>query len=306
MDKDAWLIDKTRNLLWALAEMAEYCNGIPNYQEEDETGRPTRESWLVSVLHNAVNTATTIFADAVGVEWEQMDRDRILRYGQVGRNLVLLRYGLITPPKDLPVSGISYYQSKPLEAFDSLEDRWSFATFDVARLLQGSQIWDGAVIDEIQQRELLAQGAEQAYRYALHPRGLLLIAGLHGAGKSHLAGAIIQEVLKAGMMPLYLSALTIAYRYKSPEDPEWLEYQPRFETADLLVVDNLSLEDRLVWNRYIEHILRTRDQFGRPTVLVSVRSRANLPAWLSAIVTEVSVIASDYRQLLKRNRSEGA
>ncbi len=96
------------------------------------------------------------------------------------------------------------------------------------------------------------------------------------------------------------SALTIAYRYRSPEALEWLTEGPRLENADLLVLDNLFLDDRMVWNSYIEQLLRTRHRNKRPTVLVSTRSRENLPGWVRDAVTEVSVIASDYRQLLKR------
>src|SRR5215213_4296949 len=81
----------------------------------------------------------------------------------------------------------------------------------------------------------------------------------------------------SGLVPLYLSALTIAYRYRSPNDPEWMADQPRLEAADLLVLDDLFLDERMVWNRYIEQLLRSRHRHARPTILVSTRPREHLP-----------------------------
>jgi hypothetical protein len=294
------LVEKTHTILEALADIAEYINGLPNYREVDDNGFPNRESRLSSALHTAVHTTTMLLASTVNVQWQAIDRDRILRHGQVGLRQLLVRYGVIAPlPIGIPPND-DPYQLRPLGLLDDLKATWTFAHFDVTRPLQGAVTWEDSVVDEERQRELLNRALEETSQYAAQPRGWLLIAGPCGAGKSHLAGAIIRQAVERGLAPLYLSALTIAYHYRSPNDPDWLADQPRLEGADLLVLDDLFLDERMVWNRYIEQLLRSRQRHARPTVLVATRPREHLPLWLSNAVTEVSVIISSYRRLRKR------
>jgi IstB-like ATP binding protein len=300
-DEDTWLSDKTQKIIEALADIAAYRNGIPNYREEDENGFPNREDGLSTALHRAVHTATTILAAELDVAWQAIDRDRILRHGQVGYNQLLVRYGLATPqPTVASPRDNDPYQPKPLGLLDDVKTTWTFANFDVARPVHGAVTWEERVVDEGRQRELLYRALEETSQYAAQPQGWLLIAGPYGAGKSHLAGAIIRRAVARGLAPLYLSALTIAYRYRSLNDPDWMAEQVRLEAADLLVLDDLFLDERMVWNRYIEQLLRARHRQARPTVLVSTRPREHLPLWLSNAVTEISVITSSYRRLPKK------
>jgi hypothetical protein len=293
--------DKTQTIIKALADIAAYINGLPNYREEDEHGFPNREAGLSSALHTAVHTATTILAAELDVAWQAIDRDRILRHGQVGYNQLLVRYGLATPQPTVPSPrDDDPYQPKPLGLLDDVKTTWTFANFDVARPLHGAVTWEDVVADEDQQRRLLAQALEETARYAVQPHGWLLIAGPDGVGKSHLAVAIIRRAVARGLAPLYLSALTIAYRYRSLNDPDWLAEQTRLEAADLLVLDDIFLDERMVWNRYIEQLLRARQRHARPTVLVSTRPREHLPLWMNNPLTEVSLIVSSYRRLPKK------
>jgi hypothetical protein len=293
--------DKTQTIIKALADIAAYINGLPNYREEDENGFPNREAGLSSALHTAVHTATTILAAELDVAWQAIDRDRILRHGQVGYNQLLVRYGLATPQPTVPSPrDDDPYQPKPLGLLDDVKTTWTFANFDVARPLHGAVTWEDVVADEDQQRRLLAQALEETARYAVQPQGWLLIAGPYGVGKSHLAVAIIRRAVARGLAPLYLSALTIAYRYRSLNDPDWLAEQTRLEAADLLVLDDIFLDERMVWNRYIEQLLRARQRHARPTVLVSTRPREHLPLWMNNPLTEVSLIVSSYRRLPKK------
>jgi hypothetical protein len=302
MEKD-WFLNKTQELIRALAGIAEYHNTLPDYRNEDDHGQPTREAIFSEYLTTAVYRATQIVAHEAEIGWKARDGDDILHQGQVGVRQVLKRYGLGLPWEISPVPAFieSQLQPKSLGSIDGLARHWTFATFDIARLLQGSITWDETMFDEHQQRELLKQAIKETYDYALHPQGWLLLAEPYGVGKSHLATAIIWEALNRGMVPLYLSALDIPDSYGSVANSEWLRAQPKLEMADLLVLDNLYLEDRLVWNRYIEKLLRARHREHLPTVLVSTRGQENLPAWLSNIVSEISVVASSYRQLPKRS-----
>jgi hypothetical protein len=183
--EDTWLTDRTQTIIKALADIATYRNGIPNYREEDENGFPNREEGLSSALLTAVHTATTILAAELDVAWQAIDRDRILRHGQVGYHQLLVRYGLATPQPTVPSPRKDDpYQPKPLGLLDDLKATWTFANFDVGRPLQGAVTWEDVVADEDQQRRLLAQALEETARYAVQPQGWLLIAGPIGAGKA--------------------------------------------------------------------------------------------------------------------------
>ena len=53
-----WFLTRTRELIRALAGIAEYCNTIPTYHPEDEHGQPTREAILLDYLDTSVSQAT--------------------------------------------------------------------------------------------------------------------------------------------------------------------------------------------------------------------------------------------------------
>jgi hypothetical protein len=298
--EDAWPSQKMQTILDALADIAAYINGLSHYRDVDDDGIPTGEARLAGALHLAVHTATEILAEALEVEWQAIDANCIIRYGQVGLDQLLVRYGLATPKPNLPPRDAERDPPTPLELLDAMRPTWTFEAFDVTRPLQGAVTWDDVIIDEERQRALLAQAFVATYRYAEQPEGWLLIAGPVGAGKSHLAGAIIRHTRAHGIAPLYLSALTITRRYRSPNDPDWPAEQLRLEAVELLVLDDLFLDQGMVWNGKLEQMLRARLRDHRPTVLVSTRSREHLPVWLSNAVAEISMIASSYRRLHKR------
>jgi DNA replication protein DnaC len=298
MTEDLWLIEKTCTILEALAEIAEYRNRLPNHGEEP-IGQPTREAMLNSALHTAVHTATRVLANKINVEWQTIDRECILHHGETGLQELISRYGIELPQHRFPPLVDENSQPESLSMLNALKATWTFANFDVIRPLRGMVTWEGIVADEDRQRALLVQAFEEALRYAMQPQGWLFISGPIGAGKSHLAGAIIRHALQQGARALYLSALSLSYRYRSPNDPEWIAEQPYLEAIELLVLDDLFLDERLIWNQCIEQLLRSRHVDARPTVLVSTRSREHLPLWLSSTLTEISVITSSYRRLGK-------
>jgi DNA replication protein DnaC len=84
-------------------------------------------------------------------------------------------------------------------------------------------MWRDAIADEAQQRWSLINAFEQSLRYALYPKGWLLISWPHGVGNSHLAGAIIRRMLEAEWTARYLPAPDLRGRYIGADDPVWLE-----------------------------------------------------------------------------------
>lgn len=294
-----WLIEKTRHAVQALAGIAEYVNTIPDYREMDANGYPTRESGLAGDLHDALGNATKLLAYQSNMDWTPKDSDLIMKQGRVGYDQLCKRYGVYGPEDMFPLPVLPTDDPSPLGSLDAMEPHWSFATFDEQRPLRDSVTWRDAIFDEAQQRLSLTNAFEQTLRYALYPKGWLLISGPHGAGKSHLAGAMIRRVLEAERTARYLPAPDLRGRYTRADDPVWLEARSLLETTELLVLDNVNIGYHLVGDSYLEHILQARCRDRRPTVLIAV-GRSELPVWIRDIVTEITLVASDYRLLLRR------
>ena len=113
---------------------------------------------------------------------------------------------------------------------------------------------------------------------------------------------MIRRVLEAERTARFLTAPDLRRRYTGADDPVWLEERSLLETTELLVLDNVNIGDHLVGDSYLEHILQARHRDHRPTVLSTVDQKNELPVWIRYIVTEVIMVASDYRPVLRRNQ----
>jgi DNA replication protein DnaC len=145
----------------------------------------------------------------------------------------------------------------------------------------------------------------QAFNFAEHRQGWLLMLGRYGCGKTHLAAAIANHAIEAGISTLFLTV---------PDLLDWLRYayaggdmsfEERFEEIreiPLLILDDFGTHNATPWaQEKIYQIINHRYINQLPTVVTSnfliidfegrIRSRLQDPN----LVTVVKILAPDYR-----------
>ena len=155
------------------------------------------------------------------------------------------------------------------------------------------------------QADSLENAYNQARIFAEGQQGWLLITGRYGCGKTHLAAAIANHAIEAGISTLFLTV---------PDLLDWLRYaysgvdmsfEERFEEIreiPLLILDDFGTQNATAWaQEKIFQILNHRYVNQLPTVITSnmplndfegrIRSRILDPN----LVTVVKILAPDYR-----------
>lgn len=157
-----------------------------------------------------------------------------------------------------------------------------------------------------QQMQSLKFAREAARRYALQPRGWLLLEGPYGCGKTHLAAAIGHVRLAAGDSVLFITSPDLLDYLRSTYNPgSELAYDEMFDrvrNAGLLLIDDLGTENPSRWaQEKLFQLLNHRYTRYLPTVittnadidLLDPRLRSRL---LDADVVHRYIIAApDYR-----------
>jgi DNA replication protein DnaC len=102
-----------------------------------------------------------------------------------------------------------------------------------------------------QERESLRQALEFCKSYARHPEGWLVLTGVYGCGKTHLAASVANAYAATGQSVLFVvvpDLLDYLRATFSPSSPA--RFDERFEevrTAQLLVLDDLGTESASPW-----------------------------------------------------------
>lgn len=130
--------------------------------------------------------------------------------------------------------------------------------------------------------ELFGSALEYAKKYAEEPKGWLVLEGLTGTGKTHLAAAILNDVIDRGNPAKYVSALDIAdlirldFRWDADDDSRD-SFMPLL-SAPLLVVDDLGAHHSTDWvESRIDQLMTHRFNRGLPTVIVLAKPLNELP-----------------------------
>ena len=155
------------------------------------------------------------------------------------------------------------------------------------------------------QAESLENAFNQAYNFAERRQGWLLMLGRYGCGKTHLAAAIANHAIEAGVSTLFLTVPDLLdwlrYAYAGVE----MSFEERFEEIreiPLLILDDFGTQNATAWaQEKIYQIINHRYINQLPTVVTSnflindfegrVRSRLQDPN----LVTVVKILAPDYR-----------
>ena len=156
------------------------------------------------------------------------------------------------------------------------------------------------------QAESLEYAYNQARHFAQYAKGWLLLSGSYGCGKTHLAAAIANFVVDAGIPTLFLTVpdLLDSLRF-SYDDPE-ATFEQRFDEirgAPLLIMDDFGTQNATEWaQEKLFQILNYRYINKLPVVITTnlmleemeprIRSRLEDPE----MVTSVKIIAPDYRR----------
>ena len=178
-------------------------------------------------------------------------------------------------------------------------DELSHLTFDNFRVR-------GHVGLRAAQADSLEYAFNQARHFAQHAKGWLLLSGSYGCGKTHLAAAIANFVVDAGIPTLFLTVpdLLDSLRF-SYDDPE-STFEQRFDeirSAPLLIMDDFGTQNATEWaQEKLFQILNYRYIKKLPVVITTnlmleemeprIRSRLEDPE----MVTSVKMIAPDYRR----------
>ena len=144
-------------------------------------------------------------------------------------------------------------------------DRMSFKAFD----LRGNRK------TTVKQRETLKQALKAAKSFASSPEGWLLLTGVHGCGKTHLAVAAAGERLKQGEPVFFATVPALLDHLRATFSPESkVTYDEQFEqvkSAPLLVLDDLGAESSTPWAEdKLYQIIVYRHNLRIPTIITSV------------------------------------
>ncbi len=170
-----------------------------------------------------------------------------------------------------------------------------------------------------EQQATLKFARDTASSFAQDPKGWLILTGLNGCGKTHLAVAIVNERLGReesaffAFVPTLLDHLRAAFRPDSP-----IGYDELFEqvkTTPLLVLDDLAAENSTPWaEEKLYQIVVHRQNARLPTVVTAnlrsvyqleeakprIRSRLSDP-----LVEWAPINAPDYRDRQSKGRRVG-
>ncbi len=153
--------------------------------------------------------------------------------------------------------------------------------------------------------------------YAEQPLGWLVLAGVHGCGKTHLAAAIANEQIERArndvmfvVVPDLLDYLRAAFNPHSTTS-----YDRRFDEikrTPILVLDNLGTESATPWAREkLFQLLNHRYDANLATVITTTRGKDELEPWLKARVEDVTrckflgITAPGYRSSRGEGRARG-
>ncbi|UCC59843.1 MAG: ATP-binding protein, partial [Dehalococcoidia bacterium] len=155
-------------------------------------------------------------------------------------------------------------------------------------------------------RESLATAWREARQFADKPKEWLVLLGTHGCGKTHLAAAISNVILKAGRPVFFAVVPELLDHLRSTFSPESkVTYDRVFEavkTAPLLILDDLGTVSGTPWaQEKLYQVLNYRYNSRLPTVITvagflegiegRLASRLNDPK----VSNPIPIIAPDYR-----------
>ncbi len=156
------------------------------------------------------------------------------------------------------------------------------------------------------EQESIERAYNQARLFADSRQGWLLLQGSYGTGKTHLAAAIANQCVEAGIPTLFLTVPdlldTLRFAYSSQE----ISFEERFEEvrrAPMLILDDFGTQSATEWAREkLFQILNYRYINRLPLAVTTNLSLAELDGRMRSrlsdpeLITHVHIQAPDYRR----------
>lgn len=203
----------------------------------DDLGTQSSTAWAQEKLFQILNYRYNARLPTVVTTNQNLEEiDLRIRSRLADLDLAILK--IILAP-DFRRGGVAQGQSD-LSTLRFMEDM----TFDSFELRDREQL-------TAEERESLRQALEFCKSYARHPEGWLVLTGVYGCGKTHLAAAIANAYSPTGQSVLFVVVPDLLDYLRAtfgPSSP--VRFDERFEevrTAQLLVLDDLGTESASPW-----------------------------------------------------------
>lgn len=130
--------------------------------------------------------------------------------------------------------------------------------------------------------DLFKAAVEATKGFSENPEGWLVLVGTTGSGKTHLAAAIVNEIVERGEPAKYVSALGLPdlirnERFEDDDGAEGGSFASLMD-APVLVLDDLGAQHSSNWiDSKVDQLLTHRFNGRMPTVLVLAKAVSELP-----------------------------
>lgn len=163
-------------------------------------------------------------------------------------------------------------------------------------------------------------GVGEAFRrcrdYADQPSGWLILTGPYGTGKSHLAMAIGQAVLRRGGSAIFVTAPDLLDSLRETFDLPGESFEARFSryrNADLLILDDIGTQHLTSWGREkMFQLVNHRWIRALPTVFTTNEPLSSFDGRIASRLTDVALAelvtfagAADHRAMSFAQRRGG-
>ena len=147
----------------------------------------------------------------------------------------------------------------------------------------------------------------EAQQYASGPQGWLVLLGGYGCGKTHLAAAIANQIVKRGQAVLFIVVPDLLDHLRATFGPNsTVSYDERFDqvrNAPLLILDDLGTQSSTPWaQEKLFQILNYRYNARFPTIITSNQSLEEIDLRLRSRLADpdlaciVTILAPDFRR----------
>ena len=177
----------------------------------------------------------------------------------------------------------------------ALQRRMTFLSFDRDRLNLPPE-----------DRDNLSRAYQVAFDFARSPEGWLILQGVTGSGKTHLASAIVNYRYQAGQPALFVVVPEFLDHLRSTFSPEskvsYDEMFDRVKTTPFLVLDDFGEQASTPWaQEKLYQVISYRYNAQLPTVVTTRTSLDDIDAAISSRFTDhqfsmvFNITAPDYR-----------
>jgi len=164
-----------------------------------------------------------------------------------------------------------------------------------------------------EQRENLEQVFREALSFAQSPEGWLVLVGVTGCGKTHLAAAIANYCLQAGKPALFIVVPEFLDHLRSTFSPESrVSYDQLFESvknAPLLILDDFGEQSATPWaQEKLYQVINYRYNARLPVVITTTYSLDEIESPVSSRLADprlslvLNIMAPDYRTDLRSSQ----